>query len=129
MVRNSQMQQNIWLEISFLACRNGFYLSKHKNFWIFPVKKEIWFEKIFFKSNLYMLTRLIYLVKTQIQIILFEFSCQSKNSNKFAGNFLSKHRWKWIYLILSVKHKIQLNYLDFSCQKANLIRKNLISNL
>ena len=27
------------------------------------------------------------------------------------------------------KHKIQLNFLDFSCQKANLIWKNMISNM
>ena len=34
---------------------------------------------------------------------MFEFSRQSKNSNIFAGFFMSKHRCKCIYLILPVK--------------------------
>ena len=36
-------------------------------------------------------------------INLFEFSCQSKNSNLITGFFLSKHRGKLINLILPVK--------------------------
>ena len=55
-------------------------------------------------------------VKAKIQINLLDFSCQNTDANEFI----------WFYLS---KHKIQLNFLDFSCQKANLIGKNMISNL
>ena len=102
-----------------------FYLSKHKippNFLDFSCQKAnlIWKNMI---SNLLILIRLISLVKTKIQINLFEFSCQSKNSNQFAGfSCQNTHGNKFIWFYLS-KHKNQLNFLDFSCQKANLIRK------
>ena len=87
--------------------------------------------------------RLISFVKTQIQMNLFEFSCQSKNSNQFAGFFLSKPRCKCIYLILPVKTQnstqfsrlflskstfdlkkydkwpVNIDKIDFFCQNTN----------
>ena len=50
--------------------------------------------------------RLISFVKTQIQINLFEFSRQSKNSNQFAGFF-------------PVKTQMQMKLFDFLCQNTN----------
>ena len=55
-------------------------------------------------------------VKAKTQINLLDFLCE----NTYVNEFL------WFYLS---KHNIQLNFLDFSCQKANLIWKNMISNL
>ena len=97
----SSFGELFWRDHEFI----WFYLSKHKiqlNFLDFFCQKAnlIWKNMI---NNLLILIRLISFVKTQIQINLFEFSCQSKNSNQFAGFFLSKHRCKWIYLILPVK--------------------------
>ena len=79
-------------------------------------------------SNLWMLTRLINLVKTQIQILLFEFIRQNANSNQLSGFFLpnfflSKHRCKWIYLILPSKHKIKINFLDFMSESKLDLKK------
>ena len=62
--------------------------------------------------------RLISFVKTQIQRNLFEFSCQSKNSNQFAGFFLSKHRCKWICLILPVKTLYSTQFSGFFLSKS-----------
>ena len=100
---------------------SGFLLSK---------KTLVWKNIL---SNLWMLTRLIYPVKKQIQVLIFEFSRQNIISNEFAG-FLSKCKFKlivWIFLaklfpvktnefiwFYLSKHKIPLNFQDFSCQKS-----------
>ena len=62
--------------------------------------------------------RLISFVKTQIQINLFELSCQSKNLSQFAGFFLSKHTWKWIHLILPVKAQNSTQFSGFFLSKS-----------
>mgnify|MGYP006888584509 FL=1 len=129
---NFHVKAKIQINLLDFSCLNPdanvlmwFYLSKHKippNFLDFSCQKAnlIWKNMI---SNLLILIRLISLVKTKIQINLFEFSCQSKNSNQFAGfSCQNTHGNKFIWFYLS-KHKNQLNFLDFSCQKANLIRK------
>ena len=131
---NFHVKAKIQINLLDFSCQNPdanvfiwFYLSKHKikiNFLDFFCQKGtlIWKNIL---SNLWMLTRLIYLVKTQIQILFFEFSRQNIILNDFAGFpskcnfkliiwiflakfflpnfFLSKHRCKWIYLILPVK--------------------------
>ena len=48
----------------------------------------------------------------------FEFSCQSKKSNQFAGFFLSKHRFKWIYLILPIKTQNSTQFSRFFLSKS-----------
>ena len=69
--------------------------------------------------------RLISFVKTQIQINLFEFSRQSKNSNQFAGFFLSKHRCRCNYLILPVKTKNSTQFSGFFLSKSKFdLKKN-----
>ena len=45
----------------------------------------------------------VWLLPKHRLINLFEFSCQSKNSNLIAGFFLSKHRCKLTNLILPIK--------------------------
>ena len=46
--------------------------------------------------------------------------------SSFGELFWRDHEFIWFYLS---KHKIRLNFLNFFCQKANLIWKNMISNL
>ena len=124
------------------------WLSKRKNY-IFLSRRSIFWSKIackccpdwFFLPNPWIQINLDVsltppsnrgrwiLNQFQVTKITEKIGLLTNNSKFSILCFLSKDRFIPIHLILPVKTQIEINFLDFSCQRANLILKNIESNL